>query len=414
MGNFPPQRPAANPIADSSGTAAALQLQLAAVQAALSAVRAAQLAAESGREQAREAREQEREAREAAEAGRRQAEKDGFFFRMRGMCSSSAADSASSADEAQRGALRAVEVPLTAFIDGAGGLPGDTAKRAAAAAWAAFRAAHSNEWIPPCSKTVGENRHVHPTIERLLRPLVPDYLRLWCNAITVDDEARAEIKPDFTFSHMRDAMPSLIGGVLFVEVKLPGDFERAKLQAIIYARRRIFKLYCECLARSEPLHMLQAFALATDGSQMAIVRVRSGAPPPGGSFAAATPCPAEFSAGLQLLGAWDFKVPPVLPTAPPAAIHALLQFLAQRQVLLGPGVPMTSVRVELTREGKQGSPELLMPPLLLRLGLGGTSDAYLCDDGGEKYWWWQRRRWQRRQRWRRQRRLGAQDGAPHF
>ena len=357
------------------------------------AAEVAQRAAEAGRMQDREAREaaevaqraaeaglvQEREAREAAEVAQRAAEMDDFLSRMRGICSSTASESSSNTDKERRGAPEPQQVPLAALLDGAEILP--SAFSAAADAWAAFKTSHAHSWAPPPTAKVDENLHVHPTIARLLRPLVPPHLRLWCNVITVDDVGKAEVKPDFSFTHQRDAMLSLLGSVLLVEVKLPGALLHATRQAIAYARRRMFKLCCESLARSEPLHLLHAYALATDGREATIVRVRSGAPAPGGSYKTALPCPADVSESMALLGDWDFVAPPVLAATPPAALPVLLHLLAQPQLLLGPEAPMTRVRVVVTLEedvAALAQPVEVQLVLGQRLGLGGTSDAYAC------------------------------------
>ena len=97
-------------------------------------------------------------------------------------------------------------------------------------AWTAFAAAHAR--VPrPSRRKLDENRDVHPTIGVLLGAALGRDLRLWSNALAEDDVAVAKVRPDFTITHARDAMPSTIGALLLVEVKLPGDLIAACAQA---------------------------------------------------------------------------------------------------------------------------------------------------------------------------------------
>jgi hypothetical protein len=376
-----------------------------AAEAGREAAEAGRKAAEAGREAAEAGREAAEAGREAAEAGQRKereareaAQRDKFCSDMRGIGSSSSTGTNSRSDEARRGAPPPVEIPLEGFF-GDSALAGDAnEKTAATAMWAAFKTAHGNEWTPPEAGTFTENKHVHPTIGCLLRTLVPSYLRLWCNETAVDGTAKAEIKPDFTFSHVRDVMPSLLGGVLFVEVKRPGNIDNAVQQAIIYLRRRVWMMYSESLARGVShlsLHFLHAYALATDGAEVVFVRVRSGVPREPSEYAAAVPCPADTSPKLTLLGSWDFVTQPTFPEDPPHAFQVLLQLLNKPEVLLGPDVPLTQLSATVVlEEGARGSGANLPAAAVLlhfslesRLGLGGTSDAYACvgiENGGEE------------------------------
>ena len=229
----------------------------------------------------------------------------GFLDRMRGTSSSHSGDTMSNTDVALRGAPEAGLADLEGLL---AGLP-EASAGAAAAAWAALRAAHAAQWAPPQpSATLSENKHVHPTIACVLRAaLQPSStpLQLWCNETAGHEAQLATIRPDFTFTHARDALPSTLGALLLVEVKLPGCIEDAVTQACIYLRRRVYRLCREAHARGEPMDAVFALGLAADGPHAVVLRMHSGAPPAGSgqSFAAAQPCPVQRSPLLPLLGA---------------------------------------------------------------------------------------------------------------
>ena len=359
-----------------------------AAEAAREAEAGGRLAAEEGRLAAEAARKEEaakrlvaEAAREAEAAGRLAAEvalnaeaKRGFFDRMKAISSSSAADSSNSADVVRRGAPAAVEVPLEELL---AGMPQGDAQ-VTAAAWEKFALSHASDWHEPTVK-FKENLHMHPTIKRLLEPLLPPYLKLWCNAVTEDEERGAHIQPDFSVTHARDSLPSLIGAALLVEVKLPDNLQQACNQACCYMRRRIYRLSCECDARGEALPGISTYAVATDGKKLVILRMGTGAPLPGGSYATSVPCPVLMSPPLCLLE-WDYKTLLSINARPPPAIPALLRLLAS-PLLLGPSSPLCSLTVRLTQDGDGNAyaPEVVTTlALSSRLGCGGTSDAYAC------------------------------------
>ena len=125
---------------------------------------------------------------------------------------------------------------------------------------------------------------------------------------------------------------------------------------------------------------LFVLGVATDGVTVALVRVSSGAPAAGGSFAHASPCPAFVTKAMPLLE-WDFrstsgyKLPVGAP--PPAGFVALARLLNAPPAALGDGAPLASLRVavrwllpiEQVAVGVMPSP--LMPPPQLRLLLRG-------------------------------------------
>ena len=332
------------------------------------------------------------------------AAKDLFFANMRSMASSSAADTTSPADEARRGAPPPI-VDMGAAGGGGGGGGGDggdgggvdllTAhdfpddEAAVGIAWDSFRARHQVEWQPPAAGArFSENRHIHPSIRLAwlaAMSAAPGRLRVWHDEQPApDDVKRAHVRPDFTLTVARDSAPSIIGALLLCEVKRPGDLDAAAYQLRAYLRRRVFKLSSEADARGEALNDIAAFGAATDGAEVVVARVASGAPAPGGSYARAVPCPARQMRPLPLFGAWDFIASPPpfwADAAPPAGFRALWRLCAAPQ-LLGGGAALESLLAAMQFEpggdgagGEATSAELRLT-LDERLGSGGTSDVY--------------------------------------
>jgi len=319
----------------------------------------------------------ERTRADAADARAEAAAKENFFTAMRSISSSASADTTSRTDTARRGA------PEAEFEEGGDVLRGaapDVDEGAVRAAWAVFLARHAASWRPPpAAAKLKENRHVHPTVGWLLDAVVPrGALRVWHDEPAPDDVKRAHVRPDFTVTLARDAAPSTIGAVLFVEVKKPRDIVNAAYQACAYARRRVFKLCCEADARGEPLDGIFSLCAATDGEFVVLARVASGAPPRGESFSGAVPCPTRQSEPLPLLGGWDFRSPPAFAAEPPDGFRALWR-LCSSPAALGGGSPLEALRVALS-SAAGGAPESTLT-LGERLGCGGTSDVYDCGGG---------------------------------
>jgi len=320
------------------------------------------------------------------------AHKETFFSNMRSMASATSSDTTTRSDECRRGApLPSTENKsdlLSEFF------PEAVDEGAAWSAWAAFRDRHAKTWRAPPSTTsqLRENRHVHPSIHFLLEAAAASGgLRVWHDAAAPDDVERAHIRPDFTLTSTRDSGPSTIGGLLLVEVKLPGNLDAAQYQTRVYLRRRVFKLCCEADERGEPLDGIAAFGAATDGVSVVVVRIASGAPRPGESFKGAKPCPATETAPLALFGAqWNFRRPPPFRDGarggPPAGFRALLRVCASPRVL-GDGGLLTklSCRLHFAGDGAAAGVFALGGArpgrkislcLASRLGSGGTSDVY--------------------------------------
>jgi hypothetical protein len=344
----------------------------------------------AGRLEAEAAREKEAAGRIAAEAALAAEAKRGFFDRMLSISCSNAADSTNDSDAVRRGAPAASEVPLEELL---ADIQVEGQSVVADTAWAAFLQSHLRDWTVPRGK-LKENLHMHPTIKHLLSSLLPREFQLWCNVLTEDEESTAHIQPDFTVTHARDSLPSLFGAALLVEVKLPGNLVQACNQACCYMRRRIYKLCCESDARGEVLHDITVYGVATDGKQVVILCMDTGAPLPGGSYSTSVPCPVRKSPPLHLLD-WDYKarldIDSIAGKAP-AALPALLQLLASPR-LLGRAEPLRSLIVQLTpcalgASSRGGGGDAVSPASVVtlelsrRLGCGGTSDAYACSSEG--------------------------------
>jgi hypothetical protein len=225
-------------------------------------------------------------------------------------------------------------------------------------------------------KKLHEVRHVHPVIERLLKACLTsgDNLRLFHDEVVHDDMTVAKAQPDFSVTHARDATASLLGAVFMVEVKLPGALGVATRQALGYGRRRVFKLFTEARNRGEAGNDVHVYVAGTDGRHVKLARIDSGAPLPGGSWAAARPCPTVVTAPLELLLGWAAIMPPKPPQSPPAAIPALLRVLAAASGgLVYSESPLESLQVSWA-SGAGTEPTRV--PLGNRIARGGTSDVY--------------------------------------
>ena len=236
-----------------------------------------------------------------------------------------------------------------------------------------------------------ENEHVHPVMKAVLEEALPPNTRLWCNVIAPDDIPYDQVRPDFLVAHARDAAPSLLGSIALVEVKLQGNLRDACLQGANYLSRRMYRQCCERDARGEAIHNLVMFGVALDGHSVMLLRMSSGAPPPGSSYVGAKPCPVQCSPDLPLLPwKWSKQKPP-LPLPPPSlGFRALSALLCTASVSSAAEAPLESLRVcllpqrgeEEEEEEEEGGaveaekPEIVTLSLSLRLGRGGCSDVY--------------------------------------
>ena len=319
--------------------------------------------------------------------------KEKFFDHLRSIAAMSASTSVAGADVARRSAPAPVFATADAVLAGAPPAPPDCAAR-----WVDFCARHARAWAPPLDPTtLDEIRDVHPSIGAALGAAAAARgLRVWRDAIASDAVPVAEAKPDFSVAHERDAALSLMGALLLVEVKLPGNLRGAEHAAAAVLRRRVYALCCEADARGEPCGGISALGAGTDGQHVVLVRVHSGAPPAGVPFSRAhVPCPTLVSEPLPLLDGWDFRAPPPdwAARAPPAGFVALARALAEPRQLCGGCGPITALRAAVRWEpcaGDAAAPaeqpgSAVDADLALgaRIGSGGASDVYACGAPGD-------------------------------
>jgi hypothetical protein len=343
----------------------------------------------------RAAAEAQRDASEALRAADLlAAHKAAFFAEMRVVSSQASKLSPSS------GQRLAVAHQSDAELDAVLGAPlGEEAENGALAlAWGRACATLRGAWLRVAPRSaLSETAHVHPVMEAMLAEALPPSTRLWHDVIAPDDIPFDEARPDFVVAHARDARPSLLGSIVLVEVKREGQgqLRKACLQAANYMSRRMYRLCCERDARGEALHDLAVFGVALDGSSVRMLRMASGAPPPGGSYAAATPCPVLLSPALELVP-WDWLegMPPEPPSAPPQGFRALAALLRVACAASAGEAPLQELSAFLQRQegeggdggGAAGAGEAHATTLRLslRLGRGGSSDVYAAsvEEGG--------------------------------
>jgi hypothetical protein len=298
-----------------------------------------------------------------------------FEALLQGM-SGTGSESSSGGDAARRGA------PLPVLEEGLLARWPEPAPAAVQAAWSGLRVrlAHSS---PAAGAATGsfEVRCVHPPVRDALLAAMSSGacgLRLWSGVVAADSNLRNAMKADFSLSHLRDRLSSLLGAAVLVEVKPPGELEDAITQALNYARRRMRELFAAAQLRGDvPLHALEVFAVATDGLEVVLLRVTSGAPELG-SYENAVPCPSYKSPRMPLLSGWDFVTAAGnLPQAPPAGFVALVRLLcADADALVGTAMPLTSVVADLSADAAAPAESAVELRLGTRLGCGGSSDAY--------------------------------------
>jgi hypothetical protein len=312
----------------------------------------------------------------AAEAKAEAAFKETFIAKLEGMSGSASESNASGggSDVARRGAPAPVEAPLDVVLPA---LP--SRRTAAVSLWCTFKQRAASLPQPLLREHMREVADVHPVVKALfdaaLRPGCD--LRLWHDIVTADSIPVQEMQPDFVITHARDAQPSVIGALLLVEVKLPEDLKTAVAQACNMGRRRMLRLFREADRRGDELHSITVLVAATDGYDIRILRIRSGAPPAGSSYEGAVPCPCDMTPALPLLVRTSGGAE--VPDACPCGFAALVRVLsASAAALCCSGLPLSSVEAALTAlstsEGAVTCSQHLQ--LSARLGSGGFSDVY--------------------------------------
>ena len=242
----------------------------------------------------------------------------------------------------------------------------------------------------PTAATLREVGDVQPFVSLVARRAAGAdcRLRLWAGVRAEDDIAADAMTPDQVWTHSRDAAPTSLGALFIVEVKKPGGLAAAVDQAVNFARRRVAKLFHEADSRGESAHDVSALAAGTDGNEIVLVRVLSGAPADG-DFQDAVPCPALKSEPLPLLPGWDFVDAAWMPpAAAPRGFAALARVLRAPLEAFGGGLPLLSLDAEIDTVSVAapgavgGAPaagsvvEFVSLSFSERLGCGGTSDVY--------------------------------------
>ena len=292
--------------------------------------------------------------------------KNMFFVMLDGM--SAAASERSSADVSRRGAPKPTLAHAKALLAVFPLIPDSVV----AAAWEGYRRTHST--LHEAGKKFTEVSHVQPIISRLIRYAGGHEMLLHEFVGKVPDEISVDsIEPDHTLTAARDLLPNLLGAVVQIEDKLPGDLNRAVSQVLKYGRRRIRVVTREADIRGEPLDNISTFLCGTDGHEIVFAMMKSGAPYDN-NFAGAVPCPCETTAPLPLLHGWDFAdaswKPPIIP---PAGFAALVRILrAPLSCFDQNGIALRAISVTITDHGSR----TFDLPLGNRLGSGGTSDVY--------------------------------------
>jgi hypothetical protein len=289
---------------------------------------AARVKSEAARVKALAERDKEQAARVKSEAARVESELDAFEARLQGM-SGTGSESATGGDVARRGA------PPVALQEDLLECWPEPSADAVQAAWSALceHLVRSGAGMRSVSESGSfEIRRVHPPVNDALLAAMGAgtcKLRLWRGVVAADVVVVNETKADFVFTHMRDRLPSLLGAAVLVEVKQPGNLQNAITQALNYARRRMRELFAAARLRGDvPLHELVVYAVATDGWEVVVLRVTSGAPEAGGNYKTATPCPSFKSLSLPLLPGWNFdSAAGDLPHTPPPGFAALARVL---------------------------------------------------------------------------------------
>ena len=335
-----------------------------------------------------------------AEAERVKAQEETFCERFNSFAASAAPESGSTGDVSRRGVPISAVCALPDVVRAARpvDLATPTATKDEKAAWAWLLRRKPTVAGAPPSTSVGEVKDVHPIVREVIYAALPERgWRYWGDKIVPDDIRSAQAKPDGVFTHERDAQPSLIGAAFMLEVKKPGDMATAERQALAYARRRLYKVFLECRGRADCspslLAGLSSLVAATDGEQISFLRVRSGAPEDGRSYAGCTPCPSDKCAPLLLLPGFTGRGSYTLPIKVPAGFVALYRVLHAGPDALSPATPLLSQLpvlhdwpTKLSTPCVDGAaPVHKVLTLGHRLGVGGTSDVYEVNgsaDGG--------------------------------
>jgi hypothetical protein len=240
--------------------------------------------------------------------------------------------------------------------------------------WQEFRRAYA-EWAVPRGQ-VREVTHVQPVIRLVLEAAAggtPKF-KLWHGRTAADDVDAKGMAPDFSFTRLLEATLSVVAVLFLLEVKLAGKLQDAYMQAMCYGRRRVQQLVKDALERGDAADGVVVLVGGTDGHNLIICKICSGAPAAGSSFEGCLPCPSEFSTELSLLpSSWTWNSRSVPPQNPTCGFASLVRILSAEADDL-PGGSLEAPLRFLDTVDQAGNRKRWV--LGARLGSGGMSDVY--------------------------------------
>jgi hypothetical protein len=320
------------------------------------------------RDTERDGRIAERDGRIAEFSRAERIARDAFMAKLAAI-SASACEVSGSSDVARRGCPDPVLAPLDTLLDE---VP-DVDQRLVSGRWAKFCALY-DAWPVPRGSPEREVAQLQPVIGMILRAAAGESpkLKAWHGVIASDEINLKEIAPDFSFTRLREAMLCVIAVIFAVEVKLRGKLVDAWQQALCYGRRRVNLLVKEALERGDAADGVEALVAGTDGRELVVCKIGSGAPAPGESFEGCVPCPSQYSLPVELLPrSWTYTARARPPARPTLGFAVLVRILSADAASLPGGAAGAPLQELRTTRG----------PLALqeRLGAGGMSDVYAVD-----------------------------------
>jgi hypothetical protein len=280
-------------------------------------------------------------------------------------------------------------------------LPG-TKDKAVVAAWTACATA-LRELKKPAAAAIARAKEVyviHPVVRAAVDAILAAGtagIKCFGDVVAADRIPADQIKPDLVFTSVRDAQPSLLSSVFFIENKQVGHPDDAASQCIAYLRRLLRELVHEWHSCRESggvasllsedsikaLAKLFAVGAACDGATLRVVRVKSGVPEDCRDLAAVPltkTLPAMTSRLLPFLPI-DAKYdggPVVLGTTPSDGFRALFCLLRCDPKHLTPDQGILSSITTIVPKTTAGATRTTKEEYTLqeRLGRGGFADVY--------------------------------------
>jgi hypothetical protein len=247
---------------------------------------------------------------------------------------------------------------------------------------------------------------IHPVVRAAVNAIlepgdgVKAPIRCFGDVVAADRIPVDQVKPDLVFTSARDAQPTLLSSVFFIENKLVGKISDAVVQCVAYLRRVLRERVNEWHGRRESggiynvlsedsikeLAKLFALGAACDGGTIQLVRVASGVPEACRDLGLVTEkesLPACTSPALPFLPVdADFLGGQVrLGKIPSDGFRALFCLLRLAEERLSPdAAPLTSITTSTTTGIPAGKRRRTATKeeyaLGQRLGRGGFADVY--------------------------------------